>query len=380
MQSGETVFGRERLGRLAKQPAVHFVLLGGLLFLASTMHEPTSDAAITAVTTIGDRSPIEIPSARIAEAEQRFRAERRRAPNTEEEAELLESLIDDEVLFRHALHLGLHQSPVAQRRLAQIAGFVGPDTFSNTGLDSDAGETTKAEKETGGVGSAEACAGDPDLAALDPATVELAQKAIELGLHEGDFVTRRVLIDAARRLVRGAGRLIEPSEQDVTEYLAAHRERFRTEVHVRVSHVSASTHRHADPTAVAAAWLEDLRRQTGMDPDLDPVTLGDAGLVPPHLPLLGLRALERRFGVEFARRLAELPVGEWTGPVSSRHGAHLVFVHEYQSGDVPAVEAVADEIRALLREQAADRWLAARLTQLRDGRTIQVGEPSEVTS
>lgn len=341
----KTLFCAETLRRMARLPAVHFVLLGSLLFVASTLREPAVDASTNGV---GDRSPIEIPSARIAEAEQTFRTERRRAPTADEKAELIDNLIDEEVLFRHALDLGLQHAEVPQRRLAQIATFVEPGAAA------------------------------PDITGADPATVELARRAIELGLHEGDFVTRRVLIDAARRLVRGAGRLIEPSERAMAEYLRANAERFREEDRFRVSHAMASGARHDNPAAVAAARLDRLRRDGDGSTEVMPAD--DPGLVPPRLPLLGRRAIERRFGAAFARSLAELPVGEWTGPVKSRHGAHLVFVHEHRPGGVPEVEEVADQVRAILREQAADLWLVARLEQLREGRAIHVGDAPEVAS
>ncbi|MEM8933303.1 MAG: peptidylprolyl isomerase [Acidobacteriota bacterium] len=331
----------ERLQTIARSPAVHFVLLGSLLFVASSWRRPMPDG-------VTDRGPIEIPSARIAEAEQAFRAERRRVPNAAEKAELVETLIDEEVLFRHALALGLQEAEVPRRRLAQIAAFLEPEVEPNTGQ-------------------------------TDP--TELARRAIELGLHEGDFVTRRVLIDAARRLVRGAGRLVEPTDEAVADYLRAHGERFRDEDRFRVSHVLASRARHDDPSTVASTRLDRWQR-SAID-DLDAMPPGDPSLVPPRLPLLGVRALERRFGVGFARQLADLPVGSWAGPIPSRHGAHLVFVHEHRSGTVPDATTVADAVRAILREEAADRWMAARLRQLREGRAIRVregGDTQEVTS
>ena len=355
--------------RMAGQPALHFVLLGSLLFVVSAFREPLSDEAVEAV---ADLTPIEIPSARIAEAVQTFRAERRRAPSDEERAELVETLIHGEILFRHALALGLQYAEVPQRRLAQIAGFVEPEAAAPDVAAADAGgpEISETAKDS--------CEAGSHVTAVDPDTAELARRAVELGLHEGDFVIRRVLIDAARRLVRGAGRLIEPSDEAVAEYLQANADRFREENRYRVSHALASQTMHGDPASVAAARLEGLRSNGGVD--MEALPAGDPGLVPPRLPLLGVRAIERRFGKDFAHNLAELPVGEWAGPVASRHGAHLVFIHEIQLGSVPEVTEVADEVRAILREQAADRWESARLQQLREGRTIRVGDGEEVTS
>ncbi len=330
-----------RLSRLpaARSPVVHFAVLGTLLFVASLGREPTSADA----TSLTAQPRLEIPASRVAGAERTFRAEHRRPPTAAEKTELINKLIDEEILFRHALSLGLHRSEVPQRRLAQIASFVEPDG-------SHAGSGT----------------------ASGTASAELARRAVELGLHEGDFVTRRVLIDAARRLIRGAARLVEPGDEAVVEYLRAHSERFRREDRFRVSHVLQSQAVREHPSEDAASLLAKLQRE-GVSPD-EADRLADPGIVPPRLPLLGTRALERRLGVGFVASLADLPVGEWAGPVPSRYGAHLVFVHEYRPGAIPQLAEVSDKIHASLREQAADRWLAVRLGQLREGYDLSIAD------
>ncbi len=335
---------RERLGRLpgAATPALHFALLGTLLFLASRAWEPSVDT----------EAPIEkprlvIPASRLADAEESFRIEQRREPTAAERHELIDTLVDEEILFRHAMDLGLHRAEVPQRRLAQIAAFVGS-------LESPAGP-------------------EVSFARVDPA---LAQHAVDLGLHEGDFVTRRVLVDAARRLIRGAARLVEPDEARIAEYLEAYGERFRREDRYRISHVLRSRSTRHDPARDATTLLARLRRDA-ISPQ-GAAGLGDPGIVPPSLPLLGRRALERRFGVELVNALASLPVGRWSGPVTSRHGAHLVFVHEVRPGEIPGPAEVGDQIRSLLREEAAERWLAERLRQLREGYEIELPEAPAV--
>lgn len=336
---------RERLGRLpgAKTPALHFALLGVLLFVVSRAREPSVDTESPT-----EKPRLAIPASRVADAEEAFRIEQRREAMAAERKDLIDALVDEEILFHHAMSLGLHRSEVPQRRLTQIAAFVG-----------------SAESPECSEGS---------LVRVDP---ELAERAVELGLHEGDFVTRRVLIDAARRLIRGAARLVEPDEAAVFEYLEAHGERFRREGRYRITHLLRSRATRRDPAADATNLLVRLRREA-----LSPQggsTLGDPGIVPPDLPLLSRRALERRFGVEFAARLDSLPVGEWSGPVTSRHGAHLVFLHEVRPGEIPGPAEVGGQIRALLREEAADRWLTERLRQLREGYDIELPEAPAVT-
>lgn len=308
----------QSIPRFLRSPAVHFAVLGAMLFASSSWWSAPRG---------GERPRLAVPASRLAEAERAFVAENRRPPAAAEKAALAERLLDEEILFRHAMALGLHHAEVPRRRLASIARFVEPP-------------------------------GDPASAAAD-----LARRAVELGLHEGDYVTRRVLVDAAERLIRAAARLAEPSEETLAQVVERHGEHFRDDDRIRISHVLLAAARRSQPEVDAAALLVRLRREK-VSP-ADAAALADPGLVPTHLPLLADRGLERRFGREFTARLPELPAGEWSGPVVSRHGAHLVFVHERRAGRIPELAQVRDRARALWREAAAERWLAERLRQLR---------------
>ncbi len=306
-------------------PAVHFAILGALFFLGSSWFAAPEAAG---------RPRLAVPASRVAEAEQAFAAEARRPPTAAEKTAIVESLVDEEVLFRHALALGLHQAEVPQRRLARIAAFVEP----------------------------------PGIEA--PAPAELARRAVELGLHEGDYVTRRVVVDAAERLIRAAGRLAEPSDEALTQYLERHGQHFRSDDRIRISHVLLSSARRPHPAADADALLVRLHRDNASQEEA--AALGDPGPVPPHLPLLTDRGLDRRFGPSFTARLPELPEGEWSGPVTSHHGAHLLFVHERRPGRVPELARVRGKVLALWHEAAAERWLAERLRQLRNDYEVVV--------
>ena len=74
--------------------------------------------------------------------------------------------------------------------------------------------------------------------------------------------------------------------------------------------------------------------------------------IPRKLPSLSQRELAARLGDSFAREVFALPVGRWSGPISSVYGAHLVRLVER----VPARAPAATEIRGALRSH----WLADR--------------------
>jgi parvulin-like peptidyl-prolyl isomerase len=65
-----------------------------------------------------------------------------------------------------------------------------------------------------------------------------------------------------------------------------------------------------------------------------------------------MREVERFFGREFAEELLKAEPGQWTGPLESAYGLHLVFVCEKVDGDLPQL----GEIRPIVeREFLAER-------------------------
>jgi parvulin-like peptidyl-prolyl isomerase len=61
----------------------------------------------------------------------------------------------------------------------------------------------------------------------------------------------------------------------------------------------------------------------------------------------------------------KLPAGRWSEPIPSRHGHHLVFVHERREAALPALAEVRDQVEQQLLERLADDWLRLRLQELR---------------
>jgi parvulin-like peptidyl-prolyl isomerase len=56
--------------------------------------------------------------------------------------------------------------------------------------------------------------------------------------------------------------------------------------------------------------------------------LGDPSMLAREMPLGPLSEVSRAFGTEFAEKVMRLEPGEWTDPVNSPYGLHLVLVLE----------------------------------------------------
>jgi hypothetical protein len=302
---------------LLRAPALHMVVIGALLFGGGLLWRGTPPKE-------GPR--IVIPPQRLEIMRQAFLAENRRPPTAAEAAALLDYLVDQEVLYQYALKLGLHTQPAAQRRLAQIASFVEANPHRSD--------------------------------------EERAAEAVSLGLHHGDLVVRRILIDGARRLIRAVVLTQQPDPVMVEEYLAANREPFMQPARTRLTHVAVDGFKWPrDAKERATALLERLRQEL-VAPEAASA-LGDEPFVPSVLPLLSSKDLQTRFGATFEWALKDAPEAAWFGPVASRFGYHLVWVHERQETSLPPFDEIRDRVEQRFLHKAADEWLALRLQQLR---------------
>jgi hypothetical protein len=100
-----------------REPLLHFVLIGALLFAFTAWRQQQQD-----------HSEIRITSGEIAQLAAFWETQSQRPPTAEELRGLIEERIDEEVLAREAVRLGLDRDDViVRRRLAQKMAFVSDD-------------------------------------------------------------------------------------------------------------------------------------------------------------------------------------------------------------------------------------------------------------
>jgi parvulin-like peptidyl-prolyl isomerase len=115
--------------RLAREPLVHFLILGALLFALDAWLRPASQ----------DRNPeIVVNEARVRNLAQTFHRTWQRPPTREELQGLVESHVREEVMVREALALGLDRDDaIVRRRLQQKMDFVAEEAAAATPTDDD---------------------------------------------------------------------------------------------------------------------------------------------------------------------------------------------------------------------------------------------------
>ncbi|HZS36311.1 MAG TPA: peptidylprolyl isomerase [Polyangia bacterium] len=108
------------IGKLLREPLVHFALLGALLVCADHLRGATASIAHARRIVVTQRQAEELR----ADLTRR----RGRPPTPDEERQEIERYVEEEALFRAALRLGLHESDtIVRRRLVQRMRFLEED-------------------------------------------------------------------------------------------------------------------------------------------------------------------------------------------------------------------------------------------------------------
>jgi hypothetical protein len=189
------------------------------------------------------------------------------------------------------------------------------------------------------------------------------REAVKRGLDQDDTLVRRRMQQKMRFLSEPSEEELQPTKAELQSYLEANRADFRTEPKIAFEQVFV---RDEDEKNVATQRAQRLLKQLQDLPrQADPATLGDRTLLNHRYPLTAVSGIARNFGPDFAEALNGLPRKEWTGPIRSPFGLHLVRISAHQSGRDPPLSEIRD---AVLKEWRADKredFIAAEYEQMR---------------
>lgn len=240
--------------RLAKEPFVHFLLLGCLIFTA--YYWLNRDQV--------QEDQIVIDQQELDHLRKLWSIQWKREPNTSEIKALLERYVRQEVFYREALRMNLDRNDeIIRKRLSQ-----------------------KMESVASDLGTLMKPANDEELRAFFDQHPQLFQRA-------PSYTFRQVLLS--------------PSEVN-------------------------------DKTQLGDVLV---RLQNG---EAIPQIMRNKLSVPNEWPRTPAPELENAFGGDFTQALANVPLRQWSGPVRSGYGWHLVFVESRQGLMLPEFEEVREYV------------------------------------
>ena len=169
------------------------------------------------------------------------------------------------------------------------------------------------------------------------------REALALGLDKDDSVIRRRLRQKLEFISDSVASQADPTEEQLQQYLQAHANSFRGERQFTFSQIYLDPQKHGENlTRDMNQMLAELRL-AGSKPDVS--KMGDSLLLEQNFEALSGGEVSKRFGEKFVAKLVELPAGEWSGPIESGYGLHLVIVTDRKDGSVPALADVRETVK-----------------------------------
>lgn len=177
------------------------------------------------------------------------------------------------------------------------------------------------------------------------------RQAIEMGLDRDDTIIRRRLRQKLEFLTGDAASLVEPSDEELEQYLAEHEKLFRESGTYTFQQAYFNPEKHgAEPEEAIGAMLTAF--QSGE------TDVGDSSLLPASYEQASQQEIDGTFGIGFCRQLDDLEPGEWQGPVRSGLGYHLVCVKSRTPGKLPEL--------AKVRAAAEREWKNSKRQAIRE--------------
>jgi|SRR5450631_1039818 len=203
------------------------------------------------------------------------------------------------------------------------------------------------------------------------------REGISMGLDRDDVIIRRRLRQKLEFLSEGESPAAPPTDAELQAWMTTHPGLYHTEPKLAFRQVYLSPEKHGNAAEADAEKLLARLRTAGSNAAID--HLGDATMLPSEQPLAPLFDTARVFGDDFAQRLMKVEEGQWTGPVESPFGLHLVLVTDR----VAAAQATLSDVRSLVeRDFVADRKkkeLQALYDKLAEKYTVRI-EPLPQTT
>jgi len=168
----------------------------------------------------------------------------------------------------------------------------------------------------------------------------LYREALARGMDRQDPRVRLALIQKMEMMAAGQADAQSITEEELISFYALRKEQYRTPAKLSINQIFFKQTTGAEEQA--KGLLDQIIKQDPSDSEW--LELGDVSMLEQVLNTVSATELEAKFGTEFTAEVLSLPEGQWSGPVRSGYGVHLVKIFDRQAGTTPELAAVRDKV------------------------------------
>ena len=311
--------------KLTTHPALHFWLIGLIVFLSASAFKPVPVLTVQYPT-----------DQRIAELERQWSQLGAGAFTGDAKAKLIQTEIDRDILLAESLRLHFHlQDQGVKARLIRDMRFM-----------------YEGSEETDEV---------------------LLDQAYAMNLHVNDLVARRRLVQMMESSLRAVGERQPVSEQTLRDTYENEQEKYLAPERFTFTQVFIQWDQNRQDTERRAKEILKTISNRSAQPD-EAISLGNPFITGHRFVDQSLAQLTREFGPVFTAALAKCRVNDWCAAVPSPYGLHHVWLSDQKLATRLPFDQVKSSIEYTLRNQAGEKSLSEGLARLRDRYQV-IGTP-----
>lgn len=185
----------------------------------------------------------------------------------------------------------------------------------------------------------------------------LYREGLSAGLDREDEVVRRRVAQRMASLNEGMAAAV-PQDAELQAWLHTHPAAYRISPRYSLQQV------YFDPRRRGARLEADVEAARTLLSHEDKASSGDVTLLPAHVDTMPAEDLATLFGTAFVQALDRASIGEWTGPIASSFGTHLVRLDARTPARLPSLAEVREDVERdwlRYRTQRAERAYVAAL-------------------
>jgi hypothetical protein len=195
------------------------------------------------------------------------------------------------------------------------------------------------------------------------------REALALGLDKDDPLIRRRMRQKLEFVLEDLSAEEAPSDEVLLDFLQQHQDRFTIKARVAFEQLYLNPDNHQNLKADAENILASLRAEAA------PEGLGDPIMIGQKFALATQSEISRQFGRAFALEVFALNSEDWSGPLYSGLGVHLVRVTARQEGRLLTLAEIRDRIEREWQAQRRKEFKDKAYQKLLEGYEVVIEPP-----